>query len=196
MRTDISNSFSSMSFYLAVSHNQNTFTRKSRTSADRVAYTCLVQTTRRFSSTYINPFPHMCRLLAVCKGAIARRLEQVAGDRIYMRKCPRSYGIIVSQPFSPYLHAGQTFYDDPFDGDRKVREQVSWLVKKGDLILSNEAKHAQIEFCRRFGHQDPRVFINRFVSYTGDDTPQSLEELSSGEHFTLLLLRTTFQARD
>jgi hypothetical protein len=128
----------------------------------------------------------MSRLVAVCKGAVAMVLEKALEDRIRMRESNRSFGIVLSQPFSPYLHADQTVYDDPFEKGRKVRGQIMWLIKKGDLLLSNEEKHAQIDFCRRFGPQDPKVFINRFVSSISDNPPLSLAELPPGEHSTLL----------
>jgi hypothetical protein len=113
--------------------------------------------------------------------------EQVADSRIRMRESSRSFGIVVSQPFSPYLHAGQTGYDDPFERGHKVREQITWLIKKGDLLLSNEEKHVQVEFCRRFGPNDPKVFINRFVSSISDNPPSSLAELEPGEYSMSLL---------
>jgi hypothetical protein len=105
-----------------------------------------------------------------------------------MRKSPSSYGIVVSQSFSSYLHTGQESYIDPFDNGRKVQDQVAWMIKKGDLILSNKAKHEQIVFCRRFRARDPKVFINRFVSYVGDDAPQSLQDIPAGAspQFTLI----------
>jgi hypothetical protein len=124
----------------------------------------------------------MSRLVAVCKGAVARVLETAPEARIRMRESNRSFGIVVSQAFSPYLHAGESTYNDPFDKGCKVKEQITWLIKKGDLLLSSEEKRGQIEFYRRFGPQDPKVFINRFVSSISDNPPLSLAKLPTGEH--------------
>jgi len=118
--------------------------------------------------------------VAVVRGAVAKRLEQSAEDRVYMRKCSKSYGIVVSQPYSTYLHAEEDRYRDGFDNEWKAKEQMVWLLKKGELILSNEPKQASTRFCRRFGITDPREFITNLVIYNGDDTPQSLAGIPSG----------------
>lgn len=101
-----------------------------------------------------------------------------------MLKCAKSYGISISQPFSAYLHSAESnSYSDPFDNKRKAKEQVVWLVKKGDLILSNEPKNASTTFCRRFGVRDPKVFITNLVTYTADDAPNSLDKVLTGKRY-------------
>ena len=111
---------------------------------------------------------------------MAKRLEQSTEDRVRMLKCSESYGISISQPYSAYLHSDEAIYRDPFDDELKAKEQMVWLIKKGDLILSNEPKRASVEFCRRFGVRDPKVFITNLVTYRGRDTPQSLANVPAG----------------
>jgi hypothetical protein len=98
-----------------------------------------------------------------------------------MLKCSKSYGITISQPYSAYLHAERNAYKDPFDNEWKAKEQMGWLIKKGDLILSNKPKEASTKFCRRFGVGDPRVFVTNLVTYSGEDAPQSLGEVPAGK---------------
>jgi hypothetical protein len=97
-----------------------------------------------------------------------------------MLKCSESCGISISQPYSAYLHSDEVIYRDPFDDEWKAKEQMVWLIKKGDLILSNAPKRASVEFCRRFGVRDPRVFITNLITYSGRDTPQSLANVPAG----------------
>ncbi|OCK81694.1 actin-like ATPase domain-containing protein [Lepidopterella palustris CBS 459.81] len=114
---------------------------------------------------------------AVVRGAVIKGLEQGAQDLVYMRKCRRSYGISVSEPFSEYKHAKDDEYIDPFDNKKKAKDQMTWLIKKGDALLSNKSKHASIDICRSFGVKDSRVFRTILVACDENDPPQRYDEV-------------------
>lgn len=42
-----------------------------------------------------------------------------------------------------------------------------WLIKKGDVLLSNQPKTAVSKFCRRFSTNDPKIFSTSLVAYDG-----------------------------
>jgi hypothetical protein len=106
-----------------------------------------------------------------------------------MRKCRRNYGISVSQSFSSFRHSEDDAYFDPFDGEKKAKGQMTWLLKKGDMLLSNKPKHAEIDICRRFGLKDNRVFESKLVAFDDDDPPpQRYAELPIGSGMSLTLL--------
>jgi hypothetical protein len=103
----------------------------------------------------------------VVRGAVVRRIEENATAGVYMIECPKSYGITMSQPYSAYLHDRADAYRDPFDSQYKARDQMVWLIKKGDVLLSNQPKTAVSKFCRRFSTNDPKIFSTSLVAYDG-----------------------------
>ncbi|KAI9867895.1 MAG: hypothetical protein M1813_007717 [Trichoglossum hirsutum] len=115
--------------------------------------------------------------VAVARGAIIRGLEKNRNNSISMRWCQRHYGISVSQPWSTFKHSNDDAYDDPFDGEKKAKDQMVWLIKKGDAILSSKPKHTSIRLCRRFGVGDPRVFRTSLVASDEDEAPQRYAEI-------------------
>jgi hypothetical protein len=115
------------------------------------------------------------------KGAIVKHLRQKPVDRVCMRSSQKHYGISVSQAHSTYRHTSEDAYTDPFDGERKGKEQMIWLIKKGDMLLSNKTKHASVDICRRFGLRDPRIFITKFITSDEDVAPTRLRDIPKGE---------------
>lgn len=106
------------------------------------------------------------------------------GKSISIRKCRRHYGVSVSQPFSSFKHAEENAYVDPFDGERKSRGQMIWLLKKGDALLSNQPKHASIDICRKFGLKDSRVFQTNLIACDYDDAPTHYAEATNRKSHT------------
>ena len=99
---------------------------------------------------------------------------------IYMRRCRRNYGLSVSEPFSSFKHSEKDAYIDEFDGEKKAKEQMVWLIKKGDAIMSNQPKHASISLCRKFGRSDPRIFRTYLVSSDDVGAPQRFADIPEG----------------
>ncbi|KAF2192229.1 hypothetical protein K469DRAFT_620267 [Zopfia rhizophila CBS 207.26] len=114
---------------------------------------------------------------AVVRGAVAKGLEPHSDSLISMRKCRRSYGIATSQPFSNFKHANEDEYDDPFDGTKKAKDQMLWLIKKGDALLSNTPKHAEVNLCQCFGLRDSKKFRTSLVSCDLNDPPARLDDV-------------------
>ncbi|KAH0552831.1 hypothetical protein GP486_006967 [Trichoglossum hirsutum] len=121
--------------------------------------------------------------VAVTRGAIIRGLEKDRNNSIKIHRCRRSYGISVSQPWSSFKHSLEDEYDDPFDGEKKAKNQMVWLIKKGDAILSSQPKHASIRLCRRFGVKDPRVFRTSLVVSDEDEAPQRYAKIDPAIHY-------------
>lgn len=78
------------------------------------------------------------------------------------------------------MHSEADAYNDPFDGLKKAKEQMAWLVKKGDGIFSNVAKRASITLSRKFGRKDPRMFKTFIVTSTDEKAPQRFADVSRG----------------
>jgi len=98
-----------------------------------------------------------------------------------MMESSKSYGVVLSQPYSAHLHSPEDKYIDPYDKAPKAKEQVVWLIKRGDLIQSDEPKTGSIGFFRKFGLADSKTFITKFVAYGGPDYPQSFAKVPHGK---------------
>ncbi|EXJ65942.1 uncharacterized protein A1O5_10918 [Cladophialophora psammophila CBS 110553] len=69
-------------------------------------------------------------------------------------------------------HSGATTYQDPFDGDTKAEHQLTWLVRKGDLVLSNKANYSSALICHKFGSDDSRYFCTYLMANEDDKAPE------------------------
>jgi hypothetical protein len=135
--------------------------------------------------------------VAVVRGAVVRRIED-RGEGVLMKQCPKSYGLRISQPFSPYLHDSVDKYRDPYDNQVKARDQMLWLKNKGDLILSDRPAIAYSQLVRKFGTDDPRAFVTDIVEYSdaiqGFDPQHRMQRfmaIPSGEFSYILLAHNT-----
>lgn len=98
-------------------------------------------------------------------------------------RCRRHYGIATSQPFSSFQHSEEDAYNDPFDGEKKATKQMTWLIRKGDTLLTDEAKVGSLEICRKFGIAEGRVFRTTVVAYDDDFAPQRQADIHDGRQF-------------
>lgn len=92
----------------------------------------------------------------------------------------KSYGIVIDEPAS-YMTEEDDAYIHPLTNERLARQQFAWLVRKGDLILSDEPKMAEKEFTRTFVVSNSRKFDVPVYVYPDeeDDVP---ERWANGQH--------------
>jgi hypothetical protein len=90
-----------------------------------------------------------------------------------MRACLRNYGVKISQQFSAFTHSSRrATYQDPFDGNTKAGDQMIWLIKRGDLILSNKGNYSSVQICRRFGTDESRFFTTALLTNEDENAPE------------------------
>ena len=89
-----------------------------------------------------------------------------------MNACPRSYGVSVSEPFSETRHRHQDLVVDPYTKAAMAKEQLMWLIKKGDLILSDDPKVVNQQFTKSFLETDLRKGQLPIYAYDNDDIPE------------------------
>lgn len=85
-------------------------------------------------------------------------------------------------PFSEVEHHEKDYFLDPLTKTAMAKEQLKWLIKKGDLILSDEPKEVRagpIDF--NFTENSSRRGTIPIYSYDGKDTPDRLAIYESGE---------------
>ncbi|KAH6724439.1 hypothetical protein DL95DRAFT_464978 [Leptodontidium sp. 2 PMI_412] len=114
---------------------------------------------------------------AVVQGAAIFGIEKSTNTASLsvMTACDRSYGIAMFVPFSEVEHHEKDYFLDPLTKTAMAKEQLKWLIKKGDLILSDEPKEVRagpIDF--NFTENSSRRGTIPIYSYDGKDTPDRL----------------------
>ncbi|KAH0538333.1 hypothetical protein FGG08_005068 [Glutinoglossum americanum] len=110
---------------------------------------------------------------AVVRGAAIFGIEKSTSKVLSaMSACPRSYGVSVSQSFSEIQHDDQDYFVDPLTKTPMAKEQLMWLIKKGDLILSDEPKVVKQWFTKIFSETGPREGKIPLYAYSEDDIPE------------------------
>ncbi|KAF2461821.1 hypothetical protein BDY21DRAFT_329742 [Lineolata rhizophorae] len=110
---------------------------------------------------------------AVARGAVAKGID-VADGLASIKRCPKHYGLSTCQLFAPHRHSEQDRYIDPFDGQHKAKDQITWLIHKGDPLFSNKSRTSSVWFRKKFDIGEVRVFQTIFVATTEEQAPQSL----------------------
>lgn len=84
--------------------------------------------------------------LAVCRGLVIDRMQRITTMRNVLtgRICPASYGVLCDMPYDKNnrQHVGQDVYKHAIFGVPYVRNQVKWMIKKGQVIdVDNHIAH-------------------------------------------------------
>ena len=87
---------------------------------------------------------------AVVRGAAAKGLEIGGKGLVKNRKCRRHYGTDSCPSFIYGVHAQTDAYIDDFDGVQRARDQMAWLVKRGQNLSSSTTAKSKLTFCQNF----------------------------------------------
>ena len=98
-----------------------------------------------------------------------------------MNACPRSYGVSVSESFSEIRHHRDDLVVDPITKTPMAKEQLRWLIKKGDLILSDKPEEIKQQFTKNFLETGQRKGEMHIYAYDYDDIPERLSNSQNGE---------------
>jgi hypothetical protein len=111
-----------------------------------------------------------------------------------MSACARSFGLSVNSLYSNITHNTKDRVVDALTNTPMAKEQLIWMIKKGDLILSNEPKTVKSSFSKNFTEQDGRTGSFRIYAFDGDDLPDRLANAQKGSSFSLLPLPVVLSA--
>jgi len=106
---------------------------------------------------------------AVVRGAAIFGIEKPVLPS--MSACSRSYGVSVSESFSNIRHNVKDHFIHKVP---MAMEQLLWLIKKGDLILSNEPRVVKQNFSKSFSETETRTGTIPIYSYDDDDIPERI----------------------
>lgn len=114
----------------------------------------------------------MSRWTAVVRGAVIHGIEKLDNKNLTtMKGCPRSYGIKLSQSYTGTRHNPSDCYTDSFTKRTMASAQMIWLIKKGDLLLSNQPKVAEEMVTFKFWEKDSKRFGLCVYEYADHDLP-------------------------
>ena len=127
----------------------------------------------------------MKRWTAVVRGAAIFGIEKSTAvtSLSAMSACNQSYGVSVNRPFSEVEHNVLDKCYDPVSSRFLATQQMMWLIKKGDLILSNEPRDARGFFTINFGGAGLRKGTVPVYTYNDEDTPDRLLSSENGSWF-------------
>ena len=100
-----------------------------------------------------------------------------------MKTCPRSYAIVIDEAYSAAKVGHQEDrYTDPISNMPMAAKQLTWLVKKGDLVLKNEGATVEKDFTFYFLEKGNRKFPLSIYEYGDDDLPERYQNTRQGRH--------------
>lgn len=106
-----------------------------------------------------------------------------------MTGCPRNYGICSDAPYSDALHNTKDRHVDVLSQTTMTKDQLTWMVKKGDLLLSDRPKEVQAPFTLKFTESESKSGSIPVYSYDFEkDLPDRLYNSRNG----WLVLSTAF----
>lgn len=102
---------------------------------------------------------------AIVRGAVMRGLEPkhaaAAEKTEVLRRARRSYGVPTNQMFIPGKHYDADLYVDPETGERLARNQISWFIRKNQ-VMGDEAIFRTFFSCNPHPHfQSPMQGTNQ-----------------------------------
>ena len=77
---------------------------------------------------------------AIVRGAVIKGIEPKAAGPLkteVLRRARRSYGVPTNQVFIPGKHDGMDLYLDPETGERLARNQISWFIRKNQVMADD-----------------------------------------------------------
>jgi hypothetical protein len=104
---------------------------------------------------------------------------------VFMRTSPRSFGIVLDEAYTPTKYSPKDQDTDVITNNVIAPKQITWLVKKGDLILSDEGKTSEKAFTFPFQEKSARKFGLPIYEYEDDDLPDRFQSAREGMHILI-----------
>ncbi|KAH0556986.1 hypothetical protein GP486_005225 [Trichoglossum hirsutum] len=115
---------------------------------------------------------------AVVQGAIIYGIEKDHHENVILTStCSRSYGVALNEMNSVYKYDPRDRYIDSVTNNVVAHKQLTWLIRRGDLLLPDAKKETDKEFVFHFQETDDRKFSLPIYQYPydGDDEPDRFE---------------------
>lgn len=107
---------------------------------------------------------------AVVRGAAIYGIEKEHHKNVVSTStCASNYAVVLNDSYSSHKNDPRDRIIDPLTGAPMAQKQFTWLVRRGDLILSDEKKEIEREIVFRFQENDERKFQVPVYEYPDDD---------------------------
>ena len=121
-------------------------------------------------------------MTAVVQGAVVYGIEKSRHSELrLMAKSMSSYGIVVNEPFSMYKYESRDRYIDQLSGREVARKQFAWLIRRGDVVLSDGTQIAEKEFSVSFEANKSLKFVLPIYIYN-DEADAVPNRWETGQH--------------
>lgn len=115
------------------------------------------------------------------RGAVILGIEKSDHKNLtIMKTCPRSYGLILNHVYSGSRHDHRDYYTDSLTNRVMAKGQLTWLILRGDLLLSDARKEVEKEVAFSFRETDNRTYKLPIYEYPDDDIPDRFETSQEG----------------
>ncbi|KAJ4324502.1 hypothetical protein N0V94_001242 [Neodidymelliopsis sp. IMI 364377] len=108
---------------------------------------------------------------AIVRGATAKGLEGDGRSRIRNRKCRRSYGTDCMSPFVSGRNRVADQVRDQYTGVLYARDQMEWIMKKGQDLSTSSECHGKIDLVHRVWRDKERFMIVDLLASNADKAP-------------------------
>jgi hypothetical protein len=143
--------------------------------------TSLVTTSAAYTLTCKLGNTNFGRWTAVVRGAVIFGIEKSVNNELSaMNGAPRSYGVSFNAPYSDIIHTRKDRELDSLTKTAMAVGQLFWLIRKGDLILSDRPRETECTFERHFTENEARRGTVKIYSYEQEDIPERLSTARSG----------------
>jgi len=98
----------------------------------------------------------------------------------FMTTCQKSYGIVLNEGYSEYKYDHRDRYTDSVTNSIMAYKQLTWLIRRGDLLLSDAKRETEKEFMFAFQKTEDLKFKLPIYEYLYDDVPDRFETAQEG----------------
>jgi hypothetical protein len=97
--------------------------------------------------------------------------------------CLRSYGVALDEEYSVRKYSSEDRYRDELTDKDMAQRQLTWLIRRGDLVLSDAKKEFEKEFKFHISESGDRKFDFPVFEYPDDDDDEP-DQFEIGQHGT------------
>jgi len=123
-------------------------------------------------------------MTAVAQGAVMYGIEKANYDNVVTTSaCLRSYGIVLNSRMGIYKYDKTDVTQDSLINKFVGQNQMIWLVRRGDLLLSDTHKETGQWIVYHFTNTSERKFKLPIYEYPSDDEmePERFQAAQHGE---------------
>jgi hypothetical protein len=86
--------------------------------------------------------------------------------------CPFHIGVVVARPYRIYNHDNRQKYTDTFDSAERAKDNVNWIIRKGDLITQDTEAVTRLKLVRRIAAKEPKTGGTIFIVTSTNSDPR------------------------